>query len=400
MPRQMQRRRISFLTTGLARGGAEIQVVLLAKGLQQRGWTVSVESMLPPQAFTDDLAASGIPVCLLRMQRGIPDPRAAFRLARRWRDFRPDVVHCHMVHANLLGRITRLLAPARVLISTAHNIWEGPRWRDWAYRLTEPLGDLTTNVSQAALDRYVRDKLVSREKSAFMPNGIETVRFAPDAALRGRKRSEMGWEGRFAWLAVGNLRTAKDYPNLLDAFAIHQRVAGNAHLAIAGSGDLLGVLQQRIRTLGIADHVELLGARDDVRELMQAADGFVMSSEWEGLPLVLIEASASALPIVATRVGGNGEVIADQQTGFLVPPKNSPALAAAMNRMLQLPEVQRRQMGHEGRLRAEEYYGIERILSKWENIYEQLLQVNAPRQTAGWFGYRALPQGVRQWLQQ
>lgn len=399
MPKQTQRYRISFLTTGLARGGAEVQVLLLAKGLKQRGWTVSVESMLPPQAFTEDLAACGIPVCPLGMRRGIPDPRAALRLARRWREFRPDVVHCHMVHANLLGRLTRLLAPSPVLISTAHNIWEGPRWRDWAYRLTDPLADLTTNVSQAAFNRYVRDKLVTPRKAAFMPNGIETRRFTPDPALRLSKRNEMRWGDRFIWLAVGNLRPAKDYTNLLDSFAIHKREAGNAHLAIAGSGELLPVLQKRIRDLDIGKSVQLLGARDDVRELMQAADSFVMSSEWEGLPLVLIEASASALPIVATKVGGNGEIIAAEQTGFLVPPKNSPALAAAMTRVYQLPEACRQQLGHAARLRAEEYYGIDRILSKWENIYEQLLQVKTPHLKAGLLRSSALPQEVRQWLQ-
>ncbi|MFN7933633.1 MAG: glycosyltransferase [Bryobacteraceae bacterium] len=397
MHRQAQRHKVCFLTTGLARGGAEIQVMLLAKGFKQRGWDVSVESMLPPQEFVEELTSHGVPVASLGMERGVPNPLAIWRLARRWMSFQPDVVHCHMVHANLLGRITRILAPPRVLIATAHNIWEGPRWRDWAYRLTDGLGDLTTNVSQAALDRYIRDKLVSKEKSVYMPNGIETGRFAPDEELRRSKRRELGWEGRFVWLAVGNLRPAKDYPNLIAAFAQHQRNKSGVRLAIAGCGDLLPKLQEQIDRLQMKGRVELLGARADVRELMLAADSFVMSSAWEGLPLVLIEASASGLPIVATKVGGNSEIVADGETGFLAPAKDSDALAAAMNRMMALDVSRRRQMGLAGRQRAEEYYGIEAVLNKWENIYEQLLQVNASRRRARWAAVCSLPEGVRQW---
>lgn len=399
MHRQTQRHKVCFLTTGLARGGAEIQVVLLAKGFKQRGWDVSVESMLPPQNFVEELTSHGIPVNSLGMRCGVPNPFAIWRLARRWRTFRPDVVHCHMVHANLLGRVARIITPTRVLIATAHSIWEGPKWRDWAYRLTDALGDLTTNVSQAALDRYVRDKLVPREKAVYMPNGIETGRFAPDEDLRKRKRSELGWGDQFVWLAVGNLRAAKDYPNLIAAFSQHLRNKSGIRLAIAGHGDRLPELKEKIHQRQLGGSVELLGARSDVRELMVAADGFVMSSAWEGLPLVLIEASATGLPIVATQVGGNGEIVADDQTGFLIPPKDSEALASAMDRMVALDASRRRQMGLAARQRAEEYYGIDKVLSKWENIYEQLLQVNAPRRRARWAAFCSLPEGVRQWLQ-
>lgn len=394
MPRHP--RRISFLTTGLARGGAEVQVLLLAKGLKHRGWQVSVESLLPPQDFTGELAECGIPVISLDMRPGVPNPVAIWRLARHWRRFRPDVVHCHQVHANLLGRVTRLVAPARVLVATAHNTWEGPRWRDWAYRLTEPFGDLTTNVSQASLNRYLRDKVSSPSKSVWVPNGIDTGQFAPDPELRSRKRAQMGWEGSFVWLAVGNLRGPKDYPNLLRAFA-SAGGSNSARLAIAGSGDLLGPLQELARSLSIADRVEFLGSRPDVRELMQAADGFAMSSEWEGLPLALIEASASALPIVATAVGGNGEVVVEGRTGFLVPPRNSQALAQAMERLLALSPADRSRLGEAAKAHVAAYYGIERILSKWENIYEQLIEVtprrrNTSGERAGW-----LREGLRAW---
>ncbi len=370
-------RRVSLLTTGLARGGAETQVLLLAKGLQQRGWKVSVESLLPPQAFADELEQNGIPVVSLGMRPGVPNPAAIYRLARRWRTFRPHIVHSHMVHANLLGRIARIFAPAPVLIATAHSIWEGPKWRDWAYRFTDRLGDLTTNVSQAGLDRYVRHGLVRKDRAAWVPNGIDTARFAPDAELRRSLRRQMGWEEKFVWLAVGNLREPKDYPNLLSAFAAAHTGAPSMRLAIAGAGHLLDSLRAQAFHLRIENRVEFLGARTDVRELMQAADAFVMSSAWEGMPMALLEASASALPIVATRVGGNVEVVEHGRTGYLVPACDSSALAQAMATLALQTPAARRELGEAGRNRVRTLYDFQRVLDRWENIYAQLLQNKA-----------------------
>lgn len=372
-----QPRRVSVLTTGLARGGAETQVLMLAVGLQQRGWKVSVESLLPPQAFADELEHKGIPVISLGMHPGVPNPTAIYRLARHWRTFRPHIVHSHMVHANLLGRITRIFAPAPVLIGTAHSIWEGPKWRDWAYRFTDRLSDLTTNVSQAGLNRYLRNGLVRKPSAAWVPNGIDTARFAPDPEIRRRHRRQAGWEERFVWLAVGNLREPKDYPNLLAAFAAARDEAPSLHLAIAGSGHLLGSLRAQAVQLGIMDRVEFLGTRTDVRELMQAADAFVMSSAWEGMPMALLEASASALPVVATNVGGNAEVVEHARSGLLVPAHDSSALARAIANLARQTPAALRELGEAGRNRVQALYGIERVLDRWENIYEHLLQNNA-----------------------
>src|SRR5258708_489535 len=122
-------KRICIVTTGLAIGGAEKQVCLLATGLHARGWKVEVASLLPAEAFLDELAAAGVQVHNLGMRKGVPDPRAIARLASLFRSFRPRIAHCHMVHANLLGRVSRIFAEVPVLISTAHSIIEGGLWR-------------------------------------------------------------------------------------------------------------------------------------------------------------------------------------------------------------------------------------------------------------------------------
>ena len=363
-----------FLITGLAYGGAETQFVNLAIRLIKRGWELRVVSMLSPQACTEELKEAGIPLLTLNMRRGVADPRAVFRLVKILREWRPDIVHSHMVHANLLARIARLFYKIPVLISTAHSIDEGGRWREIAYRLTDSLADLTTNVSQAAAERYIRVGAVPKNKIRFMPNGIDTTKFKPDEAASRRLRNELGIENYFVWLAVGRFEAAKDYPNMLQAFKMVVDKKQNTLLLLAGQGSLLEETTKLAKELDLEDKVWFLGVRRDVPDLMNAADAYVMSSAWEGMPMVLLEAEACGLPVVATDVGGNSEVILNNKSGYIVPPGDSEALAAAMVKMMALSEAERRAMGRAGRAHIEANYSLERVVDQWEELYRELLQ--------------------------
>jgi glycosyltransferase involved in cell wall biosynthesis len=127
------------------------------------------------------------------------------------------------------------------------------------------------------------------------------------------------------------------------------------------------------RELGLEDAVRFLGIRNDVPVVMSGADGYVMSSAWEGMPMVLLEAAAAGLPIVATRVGGNHEVVRHEETGFLVPAGDPEALAQAMLRLMELPEAQRREMGDRGRRHVRANYALTRVAERWEGLYREAL---------------------------
>lgn len=379
--------RVTLLTTGLAVGGAEHQVVLLAKSLLRKGWRVEIVSMLPPSAFLETLAEDSIPVLSLDMRPGVPDPRAALRLVRHLKTSRPHVLHCHMVHANLLGRLVRPLLSIPVVISTAHSIQEGGRWRDLAYRATDPLCDLVTQVSQAGARRYREERISATEKTIWLPNGVDLTRYRQDAAERSQARLELGWDGSFVWIAVGNLREPKDYPTLLGAFAKLRSERHDARLVIAGDGPLQQQLTNLARSLSIDGSVQWLGLRADVPRLMAASDAYVISSAWEGTPMALLEAAACGLPVVATAVGGNGDVIEDGRSGRLVPPRNAARLAEAMTAVTNLPDSRRLEFGLAARARVEKHYGLEAVVAKWDNVYRQLLSVKAAesRQAASFF---------------
>ena len=339
--------------------------------------------MMSPRALTKEFARADIPLGFLHMHRGIPDPRAPFRLAELVRDFRPVVVHSHMVHANLLARISRPLHRAPVAVSTVHSTHEGSRWRERAIRLTDPLCDLTTGVSQASVDRYIRKKLAPTNKIRLVRNGVDTARFQPDPALRRRIRHKLAVDENFVWLAVGRFETAKDYPTLFRAFAQSVETEPHSLLLIAGDGPLRNRLQEVIREVTLDKNVRFLGVRRDIPDLMSAADAYVTSSAWEGLPIALLEASATALPIVATDVGGIPDIVLHGETGYLVPPREPSALASAMMKMVALSGTERQRLGTRGQVHVRNNFAIEGVVDTWEQLYDDLLRKVAKKAGIG-----------------
>jgi glycosyltransferase involved in cell wall biosynthesis len=377
--------RVVLLTTGLARAGAESQVAQCAVALRRRGWETAVVSLLDPTAFAGELAAAAVPVHSLRMRPGRPDPRGLLRLMGFLRVFRPRILHSHMFHANLAARLVRLYCPVPVVISTLHSVAESSRdtnrvrLRDWAYRLTDPLADLVTAVSLAVAERHRASGAVRPARLRVIPNGVDTSRYRPDPARRENARRELGIAARFIWLAAGRLMWKKDYATLLRAFARQ----ADAVLLIAGEGPEGDQLRHQARELAI--DARFLGAREDLPALMNAADGFVLSSVVEGLPMVLIEAAASGLPAVAADAGGVRECVADGETGFVVPSADAGALAAAMSRLAAAPAETRARLSHAARARAVERFDLETVVAEWERTYGEMLA-----RAAG-------TEGMRQW---
>jgi len=374
--------RVVLLTTNLAPGGAESQVALLARGLRRRGWDVSVISLLRPTAFERELVSAGVPVFCLEMRPGLPDPLAFARLVAILRRLRPQIVHGHMFHANILARAVRLLCPVPVVISTAHSIVESSRrsaqarHREWLYRLTSPLADATVAVCQAGADRYAAIKAAPLSRLHVIPNGVDTGVFRPDPETRAQVRARLGIGPAFAWLAVGRLMWKKDYPALLHAFAGER----DALLLIAGAGPL----ESELRTLAgrLRANVRFLGLRDDIPALMNACDGFVLSSIVEGLPMVLLEAASCAVPCVATDVGGVREIVLHERTGYVVPPGDPAALAGAISRLERLPADARERMGRAAREHAIARFDLTAVINRWEQLYLELLESATPRSPA------------------
>jgi glycosyltransferase involved in cell wall biosynthesis len=306
------------------------------------------------------------------MKRGRPTPAAFVRYGRFVRQWRPDLVHSHMVHANLLARLGRVFAPSTPVVCTIHNVNEGRRWREIAYRFTDPFANATTAVSRAAAERFVRVGAVPRRRMRFMPNGLDFGRAPATEAERARVRADLGAGTGFLWVAVGRLMPEKGHDLLITA--LHQvcEMRPEARLVIAGEGPQRQKLEALIARLELGDKVALLGVRTDVPSILAAADAFVMSSRWEGLPISLLEAASQALPMVSTDVGGCREVVNPDVGGVLVS-ADPDELATAMLEVMGRSAEDRAATGRDLRDFARSEFDLDEVVTRWESLYSSLI---------------------------
>jgi glycosyltransferase involved in cell wall biosynthesis len=378
--------RIAYVLTSLGVGGAERQVLALAERMAARGHAVSLVVLLGRQSeeWPMPFGLGGL-VRLIRLDmRKTPASLLAglWKARRLLRETQPDLIHSHTYPANMTVRLLRLTSFAPLgsrcapIVSTIHNVYEGSWPRMLAYRLTDPLSRRTTAVSQAAADRFVRLKAVSARKCSVLANGIDTAEFAPNPERRVRARAEMGIGDEFIWLAAGRIVPAKDYPNLLSAFAQVHTAFPAARLWVAGeaAGPGAAEVQAMAAQLGIEASVCWLGLRRDMPALLDAADGFVLASAWEGMPLALGEAMAMEKPVVATDVGGVRELVGD--AGAIVPAKNPDSLAQAMLAQMRTAPEARRSLGRSARKRIQSLFSIDAKADEWEALYRAELESN------------------------
>ncbi|MGA9061964.1 MAG: glycosyltransferase [Terracidiphilus sp.] len=357
--------------------GAERQAILLAKGLRRRGWRVTVVALSGTGgAAAAELRESGVGFISLEMRKGLADPRGWVRFQRwLWRE-RPDVVHAHLPHAAWLARWSRMTAPVPVVIDTLHSSCTGKAGRHIGYACSRWLPDHVTAVSHATAASHLAAGMVRKDRLSVLGNGIEVEAWQPDAQSRCAARRELGCADEFLWLAVGRLEAVKDYPTTLGALA---GVPETARLLVSGTGPLEMELVQLAARLGLERRVHFLGFEPNVKRWMQAADGFVLSSRYEGLPMALLEAGACGLPAVATDVLGTREVIVDGETGWLTPAGDAHGLAETMARLMHTPPDERCAMGERARLRVAEQFSLETVLDRWERLYAEMLDRKSAR---------------------
>lgn len=358
------------MLTSLGVGGAERQVVALAERMAARGHVVSL--LLLRSRLSEEWPTT-VDRVTLDMRKTPASLLAGLGRGRRFlRAFQPDLIHSHVYPANMTARLLCLFHSTPV-ISTVHNVYEGPWPRMTAYRLTDPLSRWTTAVSQAAADRYVRLKAIPANKCLVLTNGIDTAEFAPSPERRERLRTQMGVKDEFVWLAAGRIAPAKDYPSLLQGFAQVRAASPQARLWIAGeaAGPGPGAVEAVTAKLGIEASVRLLGLRRDMPALLDAADAFVLASAWEGMPLALGEAMAMEKPVVATDVGGVRELVGD--AGVIVAAKDPEVLARAMLTLMRTSPETRGTVGRGARERIRKQFGIDAKADEWEALYRRVL---------------------------
>lgn len=364
-------RTVTLVITTLDYGGAETQLVQIAKRLRARGWNVTIVSLAEPREFVSELEVAEVRVRSLGLVRGRWDIRALPRLVNLLRDQDPDIVHSHMFHANILCRLARLFVRRGAYICTFHSIREGGVIRDLMYRATDRLANVTTTVSHAAVARHVRARAVPRDRILYVPNGIDTDVFRPDGSRRQRTREELGVGSDFVYLCVGRFIESKRHLDLVRAFGVVANARDDVILLLVGDGAQRTEIERKAAEGRLKGRVRVLGNRTDIPSLMNAADAFVSASEREGLPMTILEATAAGLPVAATTAGGTAEIVQDEEVGFLVESRDVDSLAAAMLAVHDLPTETRERIRREARRRTVASYNIEHVTSLWEDLYDR-----------------------------
>jgi glycosyltransferase involved in cell wall biosynthesis len=215
--------------------------------------------------------------------------------------------------------------------------------------------------------------MVNEEKLTVIPNGVDLDHWRNDRATRNAMRRELHLSDEFLWLAVGRLDPVKDHSTLLRAFA---KLSTNALLVIAGEGPLKNQLRSFANDPALSDRVVFPGFQNDVLRWMRAADGFVLSSRSEGLPIALLEACACELPAVVTDIPGAREVLPESIGNPTATVGDADSLAAGMTDVMCMPEAERRALGLRMRRSVCERFSLDTVLSKWEDMYHVLLEKN------------------------
>lgn len=362
--------KVLHLISGLGIGGAERLLLWAARYHDRERYPLGIISLMSDGELAGDIRETGVPVMEMHQKRGRFTISAFKDLLSRISDIGPLILQGHMFHSNLLARLARSALPREgKVINTVHIEWE-PWYRRFLYAATTPFADGYITFSTDARRVYTEPGPRNRPVK-HIPYGIEVKPSVEGNKGSLRRRVGLPLEGPL-WISVGRLSRQKAYTNLIEAFSLLDYREPEASLVIAGEGEDRPILEKLICDKGLANRVHLLGVRFDVPLLLAACDAFVLSSSWEGNPLVLLEAMAAALPVVSTDVGMVSTMAVDGETAFLVPPGSPRDLAAAMDRLMDMgPEAAR--LGAAGRKRLEKYYDYRRMHREMESFYSQLL---------------------------
>jgi glycosyltransferase involved in cell wall biosynthesis len=381
-----RRPRILRVITRLNVGGPSTHVTVADRGLQAAGWdTLLAYGSVDADESEIDVAALGVPAVrvagLGRAIRPAADARAAVGIARLIRRHRPDVIHTHLSKAGLITRAVAMATSRAVRVHTFHGTIFGGYFGTGAsaaiVRAERFLGartDAVVALSQRQRDELLDEHIAPDERIRIVPLGLPIERFAavrtPEARMDARTRLGIPLDA-FAIVAVGRLVEIKRLDRLIDAVAIVARSGPGVHLYLVGGGGSRSDLERRAADQGVQDRVTFAGWSADTPDWYAAADVIALSSEREGTPLALIEAAAAARPVVATDVGGVADVVADGETGFLVPPDDVAALADRLLQLWRDPALRER-MGAAAPARAAGY-SADRLVGDLDGLYRELL---------------------------
>lgn len=379
-----KKNRVLFIIGSLREGGAEAQLVHLVRGLHGRGWPVAVMVLRREGVRLGEVEALGVPLFDVGLPRFRPRwnplpwlrlPVALLRSVRWMRRWRPGVIHGFLFWSHVWAWLCLLLLPRRIRLVTSRRQTSSDK-RD--SRLLTALENRINRRAAVVVSNSRAGAVAALRKETnlppvvVIPNGVDLDRMdeAAPADLRALF-PPLGQCTRIA-ITVANLLPHKGYDDLLEAWARVIGVIPSAGLVCVGAdGGLLGRLQRKAKRLGIESNIVFAGSRRDVPSLIKGADFAVHASHDEGLPNAVMEYMACGRAVVATGAGGTGELVRHWKEGYLVAPGGADVLAERILDLVICHALCRR-FGEAGRRRIEKRFGLDRMISRSEELYRRV----------------------------
>lgn len=369
--------RIVHIITGLSTGGAEMMLYKLLSQINRDEFQSEVISLTDAGPVADKIRMLGVPVHILGMKRGIPNPVALVRLTLLLRQKKPDLVQTWLYHSDLIGGIAARFAGR---INTFWSIRQSnidadsnKRSTIWiakaCAKLSSWLPEKIICCSYAALESHLALGY-SKEKMLVIPNGFNLDTFHPDKNSRNSVRKELNLDEKTCLVGlVARFDPQKDHRNFIQAAGLIRKSDSSVHFILCGDGITKenSQLMQWIKQAELDECIHLLDVRKDVSRLVAAMDVAVSSSLGEGFPNVVGEAMACAVPCVVTDVGDSALLVGD--TGKVVAAKDPGALAVAILELLQTSPEFREELGTQARLRVMKNYSLDSVVKKYEAVY-------------------------------
>jgi glycosyltransferase involved in cell wall biosynthesis len=373
-----RRLQVLHLLATMPVGGAEDLVAAIVRGLDPRRFAVSVATLGPPGPVGQELRSQGYEVVSLGLDLKRTSAWRVVGPVRRLLQARPpDILHTHLYHPNLYGRLASLGLGLPAVVAAVHNSYTRVKFhrRLWNFLLGWATDRVLVGSAQV-WDDVRRYDGVPASRLLLMPYGIPLAELDPPLG-RDEARARLGLPATALVIgAVGRLEEQKGHVHLLAALPeVHPQIPDLVVLLV-GEGRQEAELRRQVRDLGLESQVRFLGTRRDLPEIYRALDLFVQPSLWEGLPLALLKAMGAGLPVVATRVSGSREAVTDGVNGCLVAPGDPRALARAILDLARQPELRRR-LGDAARDTVAARYSLEAMLKRLEELYLDLWRRNA-----------------------